>query len=83
MKLARCLLYAVTILGDSVIFHAFSRHVLARDFAQYANVPQEIRDWYANAELTDAARYYCYPAHAEFGLEKGLAAVELIGRKVS
>jgi hypothetical protein len=56
MKLARFLFYAVTLLAVSVISHALNRHALARDFGQYANVPHEIRDWYANAELTDAAK---------------------------
>ena len=56
MKIARFLFYAATFLGVSVISHALNRQALARDFGQYADVPQEIRDWYANAELTDAAK---------------------------
>ena len=56
MKLARILLHAVTVLGVVAVSHAVNRHALARDFGQYANVAPEIRDWYANAELTDAAR---------------------------
>jgi hypothetical protein len=49
MKLAFCST-RFTLLAVSVISHALNRHVLARDFGQYANVPQEIRDWYASAE---------------------------------
>ena len=56
MKLARFLLFAVTVLSVSVVSDAINRHVVARDFGQFANVPKEIRDWYANAELTDAAK---------------------------
>jgi hypothetical protein len=56
MRLARCLLYAATVLDILVVSHALGRQALARDFGQYANVPQEIRDWYAKAELTQAAQ---------------------------
>jgi hypothetical protein len=56
MKFARSPLTAIAILAFLVFYPVPSRNALARDFGQYANVPQEIRDWYANAELTDAAQ---------------------------
>jgi hypothetical protein len=56
MRLDRCLFYAVSVLGILVVPHVIGRDALARDFGQYVNVPQEIREWYRNAELTPAAQ---------------------------
>jgi hypothetical protein len=56
MSFARCLFYALAVMEILIVSNAVGGHALARDFGQYANVPQEIRDWYRNAELTEAAQ---------------------------
>ena len=56
MRLGRSLFYTVSVLAILVAPHVICCHALARDFGQYVNVPQEIREWYRNAELTPAAQ---------------------------
>jgi len=56
MRLGRSLFCAVSVLAILGVPHIIARHALARDFGQYVNAPQEIREWYRNAELTPAAQ---------------------------
>jgi hypothetical protein len=45
--------------------------------------PFIIEDGYAKCWRGKDRRYYCCPGHADFGLEKTLASVERLGRRVS
>jgi hypothetical protein len=47
------------------------------------NAPFIVEDEHVKCWKGKDHRYYCCPEHAEFGLEKVLAAIELLGRKVS
>jgi hypothetical protein len=45
--------------------------------ASFMTEDEHIKCWEGNH------RYYCCPEHADFGLDKVLAAIEPLGRKVS
>jgi hypothetical protein len=47
------------------------------------NAPFVIEDDHVKCWRGKDQRYYCCPGHADFGLEKALAAVGRLGRKVS
>jgi hypothetical protein len=47
------------------------------------NAPFLIQDEYVKCWMGNDQRYYCCPEHAEFGLERVLAAVEPARRKMS
>ena len=47
------------------------------------NAPFIVEDEHVKCWKGKDCRYYCCPEHADFGLEKALMVVELVGGKVS